>query len=310
MIQTIESIPFSRAGVQLHIKRDDHFYPVESEAGRLLCGNKWRKLKHNLTEARLKGYDTLLTFGGAFSNHIAATATAGVLFGFKTIGIIRGDEVSPLNHTLRVAQSHGMNLRFVSRARYRQKSRPDFLQSLRVDYGDFYLIPEGGSNCLAMAGLAEMTDEIAEQIFPLPDWICVAAGTGGTAAGIIAALAGRSNVLVIPVLKGGFMRQEIEAYLFRCMGRRFNNWQIADEYHFGGYGKYDRNLIDFINAFYDTYQIPLDPVYTGKMMYGVFDLLNKSFFAPGTQVLAIHTGGLQGNIGFQEKNGKILTFDY
>ena len=267
-------------GVELYLKREDTIHP-------LISGNKYRKLKYNLLEAKKQGKDTLLTFGGAFSNHIAATACAGHEQGIKTIGVIRGEELQDNwqdNPTLTLAHEHGMQFHFVSRADYRLKSEPLFIQNLKDRFGDVYVLPEGGTNDLAVKGCMEILTE-EDTIF---DYICCAVGTGGTVAGLINAARPHQTVLGFPALKGDFLIEEIRTFVHN------DRWKLVTDYHFGGYAKVDRPLIDFINLFKSKTGIPLDPIYTGKMLFGIFDLVKKGVFPPGTQILAIHTGGLQG----------------
>ena len=267
-------------GIHLYIKREDTIHP-------LISGNKYRKLKYNLLEAKKQGKDNLLTFGGAFSNHIAATACAGHEQGIKTIGVIRGEELQDNwqdNPTLTLAHEHGMQFHFVSRADYRLKSEPLFIQNLKDRFGDVYVLPEGGTNDLAVKGCMEILTE-EDTIF---DYICCAVGTGGTVAGLINAAQPRQTVLGFPALKGDFLTEEISTFVHN------DRWKLVTDYHFGGYAKVDQPLIDFINLFKEKTGVPLDPIYTGKMLFGIFDLVKKDVFTPGTQILAIHTGGLQG----------------
>ena len=267
-------------GVQLYLKREDTIHP-------LISGNKYRKLKYNLHEAKVQDQHTLLTFGGAYSNHIAATAYAGHKHGFRTIGVIRGEELETQwqdNPTLRLAHEHGMQFHFVSRSDYRDKNEPAFLETLREQFGNVYLVPEGGTNELAVKGCTEILTE-ADAKF---DFVCSAVGTGGTLAGLINASQPHQTVLGFPALKGDFLTEEIRTFA------QNNRWRLVTDYHFGGYAKVDQQLIVFINRFKQQTGIPLDPIYTGKMLFGIFDLIKKDFFPSGSQILAIHTGGLQG----------------
>ena len=290
-------IPLLREkGITLYLKREDTIHPFVS-------GNKYRKLKYNLLEAKKQGKDTLLTFGGAFSNHIAATAYAGQEQGLKTIGVIRGEELENKwqnNPTLNMAHEHGMQFHFVSRSDYRLKNELSFLQDLAARFGDFYLLPEGGTNKLAVKGCAE----ILTQDDATFDYICSAVGTGGTVAGLINASRPHQTVLGFPALKGNFLIEEIRTFA------QNQRWQLVTDYHFGGYAKVDQQLIDFINFFKNETGIPLDPIYTGKMLFGIFELVKRDVFSPGSQILAIHTGGLQGiqgmNLILKEKNLPLL----
>lgn len=283
-------------GVELFIKREDL-------TDSYISGNKYRKLKYNLIHSREEGYDTLLTFGGAYSNHIHAVAYAGFKFGFKTIGVIRGEETLPLNATLKEAAYFGMQFHYVSRSAYRDKKHPNFIKNLGRQFGNFYLVPEGGSNALAVKGCSEILNE-TEKSF---DHICCANGTGGTMAGIIASLEGKKKVWGFPALKnGGFLKEDISKLIIAYNSTYYKNWDLILDYHFGGYAKFNKNLVLFINQFRARHAIQLDPIYTGKLMYGVFDLIKQGFYNPGDKILAIHSGGLQGIKGFNERFGNLL----
>ncbi|MEY2869293.1 MAG: hypothetical protein RIR01_1776 [Bacteroidota bacterium] len=273
--------------ISITIKREDLLHPVVS-------GNKFRKLKYNLLQAKTENKKALLTFGGAFSNHIAAVAFAAQGQGLQSIGIIRGDELGDKiesNPTLQFAQECRMQLEFVSREDYRLKKEPSFLKNLEQQFGDFYLVPEGGTNALAIKGCQEiLTPE--DSSF---DYICCAVGTGGTISGIINSALPHQKVLGFPALKGDFLQDEIRIFV------QNENWELITDYHFGGYGKVNEDLIRFINQFYIENQIPLDPVYTGKMVFGVMDLIQKNYFPAHSNILLIHTGGLQGIFGMNAK---------
>ncbi|MFD3002224.1 1-aminocyclopropane-1-carboxylate deaminase/D-cysteine desulfhydrase [Pontibacter toksunensis] len=279
--------------VELWIKREDLLHPE-------ISGNKWRKLKYNLQQAKRLQHHTLLTFGGAYSNHIAATAAAGKTFGFKTIGIIRGEEHLPLNPTLRFATSCSMQLQYVSREKYRKKDDAAFLQELSEQYSQPFVLPEGGTNSLAVKGCTEIVQDIAIDY----DYVCCASGTGGTVAGIVAGLAGEKQVLAFPALRGGdFLQEDIQQLVYTYCGHTYHNWRLIADYHFGGYAKVKPELLAFMQAFHKQHHIPLEPVYTGKMLYGLFELIRKGYFPKGSRIVAIHTGGLQGNAGFKERLG-------
>ena len=280
-------------GIQLFIKREDLLHPV-------ISGNKFRKLKYDIQAAKDQSKKILLTFGGAFSNHIVAVAGAGKEFGFETIGIIRGEELEEKiyeNPSLSVAQQFGMKFVFVSRDAYRLKETPEFLEKMQSQFGDFYLLPEGGTNELAIKGCEEILIEPDSEF----SYVCTSVGTGGTVSGIINSAASHQNIIGFSSLKGDFLQKDIVKFANQ------KNWTINCEYHFGGYGKVTNELIEFINSFYIKYEIPLDPIYTGKMMFGILDLIQNDFFPPNSKILAIHTGGLQGIAGMNlklEKSGK------
>ncbi len=269
-------------GVTLTLKREDLLFP-------LLSGNKYRKLKYNLLHARQKGYERLLTFGGAYSNHLHATAAAGKQYGFRTIGVVRGEELEgkPLNPTLAAARENGMQLLFVSREQYRRKSEQAFLSMLRERFGPVFILPEGGTNDRAVQGCAEILGP-GDRDFT---HICCAVGTGGTLAGLARAAAPGQQVLGFPAIRAAGFEAGLHTWI------PGDNWRLVTDYHFGGYGKVNRELVDFINGFKEQTGVPLDPVYTGKMLFGILEEIRKGTFPPGSQILAIHTGGLQGNAG-------------
>lgn len=286
-----ETVGLKKPFIKLVIKREDLIHPF-------ISGNKYRKLKYNILKAKELKKATLLTFGGAYSNHIAATAYAGKSNGFKTIAVIRGDELNSKiesNPTLKFAKTCGMEFKFISREEYRLKSKNNFIKNLKIEFGDFYLVPEGGTNDLAVKGCEEILNDEDSDF----DFICCCVGTGGTISGLINASKPHQKILGFPALKGDFIREDIRKFA------RKNNWDVITDYHFGGYGKIKPELITFINDFKKKYHIPLDPIYTGKMMYGIFDLIEKQFFTNDSKILAIHTGGLQGidgmNIRLKQK---------
>lgn len=285
-------------GLRIWVKRDDLIHP-------LISGNKWRKLKFNLEQAANLGHSTLLTFGGAYSNHLAATAAAGKEYGFNTAAVVRGERPAKLNPTLRFLLQCDMQLHFVSRKDYRKKPPEHWLEVLGLDASTTYVVPEGGANCLAMKGCALLPDEVESQLGFLPEVFFVACGTGTTLAGMATGLKGRSQATGVSVLKGNFHQKAVKDLLLSC-GEKAANWNILTGYHFGGYAKFDRHLIRFINDFRARHHIPLDPIYTGKLMFAVFDLVHKGAFAEGSNILVLHSGGLQGIAGFNERFGGIV----
>jgi 1-aminocyclopropane-1-carboxylate deaminase len=298
-LQQLTSPLLDNANVRLFVKRDDLIHPQ-------FGGNKWRKLKYNLLQARNNNVETLLTFGGAWSNHIYATAAAGKHFGFKTIGLIRGEKHQPLNPTLSFAEECGMQLHYLDRKQYRQKNDTSFNQELIDQFGEVYLLPEGGSNHLALKGCEEIVQETMTQLQQPFDVICCASGTGATLAGLISAIATEKNshnnmAIGFSALKGGeFLSSEVRNLLAYNTDNypSIDNWRIESNYHFGGYAKINDDLIHFMKNFQTQYNITLDAVYTAKMFYGLFDLIKSNTFKPGSTIVAIHSGGLQGNKGF------------
>lgn len=281
-------------GVEIWIKREDLLHPC-------ISGNKFRKLKYNILEnLNSQGW---VTFGGAYSNHILAVAYAGFLFQKPTIGIIRGEEVQhnwQHNPTLTKAAKFGMQFRFVTREQYQNK---EAISLFFPELQHYYWIPEGGSNALAIKGCEEILSN-SDNKFHL---IACAVGTGGTIAGIINSAINYQKIIGFPALKGAFLVQDIRKFV-----TSENSWELVNEYHFGGYGKVTLKLIQWLNEFYEQTKIPLDPLYTGKMMYGILDLVQKKYFDKGTKILCIHTGGLQGIEGMNQtlKNKNKTTITY
>ena len=290
VLQEIEDPIVTVKGIRLYLKREDLLHPQ-------ISGNKWRKLKYNLQEAKNQGLNQLLTFGGAYSNHIYATAAAAKEAGLGCIGIIRGEETQPLNPTLAFAKSCGMKLHYVSRSEYRDKSNQEFREKLKERFGEFYLVPEGGSNSLAVKGCAEILDDVSLSL----DVICVPVGTGGTMAGLIASTDKR--VLGFSALRGDFLKDEVKSLLENSGETDKSNWSINTDFHFGGYAKINQELIDFIQGFKSKQGVLLDPIYSGKMMFGLYNLIEADYFKPGSTIMAIHTGGLQGWDGIKERFG-------
>ena len=290
--QIIKHKLLDEKGIRLVIKREDEIHPF-------ISGNKYRKLKYNLEEAKKQGLKNLVSFGGAYSNHISALSFAGKKYGFETLGIIRGDELGinlqktlTQNPTLKFAYENGMKFKFISREDYREKDNPGFIKALKSELGHFYWIPEGGTNDLAIKGCEEILTNTDKEF----DFICVAVGTGGTISGIINKITEHQMVLGFPSLKGEFLEAIIKEKTVP-----FKQWKLIHTYHFGGYAKINKNLISFINNFYQQTAIPLDPIYTGKMMFGIMDLVQKDFFNRNSSILMVHTGGLQGIEGMNQR---------
>ena len=304
--------------IELWMKRDDLLHPV-------ISGNKWRKLKYSLDHALCSGADTLVSMGGTYSNHLHALAFTGKALGLKTRGFIRGGRPASLTPTLADLQDWGMELEFVSRSDYRLLRQHKGCHDLPGLQPGQYWLPEGGAQVLALAGVAELVDEI-DVVY---DMLCAPCGTGATLAGMIAAAPSHVSVLGFAALKNaGFLTADVEALLpqpatkeharnnlciksphpnplpegegVRCRSYFMHvpNWQINLDYHFGGFAATTPELMTFIADFEDKTGIPLDPVYTGKMMYALYDLIAKHRFAPGRRIIAVHTGGLQGKRGF------------
>lgn len=275
--------------IKLGILRDDLLHPG-------ISGNKWRKLKYNILEASEKNHHQIVTVGGSHSNHIAAVAEAGKVFGFNTIGLIRGYEAYRNNPTLMKAAEAGMDIRFLDKASF-SKIDEAYLSGLKNEIGDFFFVPMGGANSNGERGCREIMQEI-----PLETThVCVPCGTGSTLAGILNGNSNKANFLGFPVMKNGnFLKQEIKSQLIHPSETEFD---LALDYHFNGFGKMNQELASFIKEFSNNQSIALDGVYNGKMMFGIFDLIKSGKILPNSVITAIHTGGVQGNQGLNQKYG-------
>lgn len=298
ILQQLHIAELDQKGIQLFVKRDDLIHPI-------ISGNKWRKLKYGIQIARSKGCDGLLTFGGAYSNHLVATAAACNELGLSAVGIVRGDELSPeSNQTLNKCQELGMTLVFVDRMTYSLKDEKAYLEELLLSCPNHHIVPEGGADYYGMIGCQEILNEVDEDF----DQIWLACGTGTTAAGLSTGVTGDAELHVVPVLKGFEVENTIRELLFKsaydeefileCLGRIKSH----TDYHFGGYAKYTDELLQFIKEFYNDYGIPLDPVYTGKAMFALMDTVKKDALED-CKILFIHTGGLQGAASIQKESG-------
>ncbi|MPZ86469.1 MAG: pyridoxal-phosphate dependent enzyme [Nitriliruptorales bacterium] len=279
-VEELHDAALARHDVRLLLKRDDLIHPE-------IPGNKWRKLKYNLAAAREEGHSTLLTFGGAYSNHLRAVAAVGHSFGFNTIGAVRGEDHAPLNWSLGFATSRGMRLTYLDRSTYRRKRDPEVIATLQQQFGPFFLVPEGGSNALAVQGCAELPPEIDTGF----DVICCACGTGGTLAGIASGLHEQQRAIGFSALKGGqFLAGEVAKLQRQAFGSTSGNWRIEYDFSFGGFAKRNPELDRFIQEFKDRHGLSLDWVYVAKMLYGVFALVEGGQFEPGTAIVAVITG--------------------
>jgi 1-aminocyclopropane-1-carboxylate deaminase len=291
-LQKLDDMAFDEKDLKVFVKRDDLIHPE-------ISGNKWRKLKYNLLNASHLGYKSIVTFGGAYSNHIYATAAAGKYFGFDTIGIIRGDELNKnSSSTLKFAAECGMKLHFVTRSEYRETRENPQSNSLIHSLTHSQLIPEGGTNEFALAGVGEMVDEILKQLGYAPDYIICPVGTGGTIAGIIAKSDPKTTVLGICVLKNGYYLENeinllVENDKFRTLHIGADSVGLLWDFHHGGYAKKTPQLMNFIEAFEAKHSFRIEPIYSGKMFFAFEELL-KTTIKPNSTVVLIHTGGLQG----------------
>lgn len=279
----LENPVFEKKNIKLQLARLDKIHPVVS-------GNKLFKLHYFLDEAMQSNHKTMVSFGGAYSNHLVAIAFAGKESGLKSIGIVRGEEPKNLSHTLQQCLQYGMQLQFITRNEYKNTGQPDFINNLKLKYGDFTLVPEGGYHPLGAAGASLIIDLLKDKN---ATHICTATGTATTLAGLILKAQQSQQVITVPVIKN---MNDIEERLFYLINKKkHNNLQIFDGYHFGGYAKKTEELINFMNVFYTNYGVPTDFVYTAKMMYAILDKINNNFFPAGSSIVCLHTGGLQGN---------------
>ena len=289
-LQKLDIPLFKDLGIDLFIKRDDLLHPE-------ISGNKWRKLKYNLFELEKSDKSGFITFGGAYSNHLHAVAAAGKEFDFVTVGIVRGEKPAILSSTLKNCLDLGMKLVFVSREEYRLKEKSNPIAEIIGSHSELILLPEGGANHFALKGCAEIMDEITVPF----DYLCLACGTGATMAGILSSNRKDFQTIGFPVLKGGdFIADEIRQ-LLQIANNEQRTFELKTDYHFGGYAKNTLELLEFMREFETQTSIQLEQVYTGKMMFGVFDLAKKSFFKRGDQIIVLHTGGLQGILGVLDK---------
>lgn len=302
-VDELHSEEWKSRGVRVLVKRDDLIHPE-------ISGNKWRKLKYNVELCRSKGKDGILTFGGAFSNHLVATAAACYQLGLKSIGLVRGEELTPTsNDTLKRCDELGMHLIFLSREEYQLRNDKAYHETLMADYSSFQLIPEGGANYYGMIGCQEILNEVKMPV----DHIFLAQGTTTTSCGIILSTSENQHVHVIPALKGFNAMEEMTTLFNRSaiasdmIDELLGRVTVHADYHFGGYAKCPDELLDFMESFYTSHQLKLDPIYTGKAMYGMVNQLKNSEFDHST-CLFIHTGGLQGIRGVEERmNRKLFT---
>lgn len=298
-LQNIEWSLAKQKGVEVLIRRDDLI-------DKHLSGNKFYKLFYNLHAAQQSGYKQLLSFGGAYSNHIYALAAAAKGYGFKSIGVIRGERPKQLSPTLQDAENWGMHLHFISRADYREKSSEELLQYLSAQYGDFFEIPEGGANSYGVMGARVLGNAIYQQVKSDYTSVCLACGTASTLAGVAAGLAQNTNslnsagnILGFSVLKGdGDLGVQIIKHQYE-IGVETNNWRLMSGYHAGGYAKkLPDYLRQFMVGFEREFKLQLDPVYTVKMCWAIAQLLAQNYWPRGSRLILVHTGGLQGRRGF------------
>lgn len=285
-IQQIDSELLKKRNLFVGIKRDDQLHP-------LLSGNKWRKLKYNLLRMQSLGKTELLTFGGAFSNHIHACAAAGKLFNMPTRSIIRGPDLDPNNPTLQFAAQCGMQLQAVTRLEYKKRHDLAYLTQLQQRHPNAYILPEGGTNQAALVGCKELAQSLPEH-----DYLICPTGSGGTLAGFIEGSTTSTQVLGVAVLKQAqYLIDEIKTLSLKASQQ--TNWQLLTQFHDGGYGKFSAELWQFCQQMQSQQQLPLEPIYSGKMMYALWQLIEQDYFPSGSKIIAVHTGGLQGLAGLK-----------
>lgn len=293
-IQKIEEPLFDAKNVHVYIQREDEIHPI-------ISGNKWRKLRFNIEKAIQLKKKSLLTFGGAHSNHLHATAEACKLAQLKGIGIVRGERIE--SQTIIDCEKAGMELHFVSREEYRLHDNKEFLNDLNEKFDYPFIIPQGGNNFYGTLGCTEILNHSKMN----PDFIIVGSGTGNTASGILLSLKEHQKLITIPALKGNFMAEEIENAVFTYLMDQetteeyLSKLEVLNNYHFGGFAKYKPELIAFMQSFYKQHKIKLDPIYTNKVMFALYDLIKLNHFPENSKILAIHTGGLQGIKGFEKR---------
>lgn len=285
-LDKLSLLEFSAKNIEVSVLRLDKIHPV-------ISGNKWFKLRYYLEEAKALHKKKIVTFGGAWSNHIIATAAACQINGFEATGIIRGEEASELSPTLKLAKEMGMNLIFISREDYSKKKIPE-----EINNDDYYFISEGGYGIKGTAGAATILDNVEKENY---SHICCAAGTGTMTAGLVQASGKQNKIVAVCVLKNNFeMEQQVRSLL---PGNEMN-FDVIHDYNFGGYAKHNTELIQFMNEFYRTTSIPSDFVYTGKLFYAIHDLIATDYIPSGSRLLVIHSGGLQGNASLN--NGTLI----
>lgn len=291
-------LPDIDENLQTFVVRDDLIHQA-------ISGNKWRKLKYNLEKAKNENFKTILTFGGAFSNHLFAVATAGKIYDFETIAFVRGEEYEHLNPTLEYAKLSGMSIYYINRETYRNRNNPNFQQELAKNFKKPFIVPEGGSNHFALKGVAEIY-----KLIPFtPNYVFSAVGSGGTLAGLIDGAEKSTKIIGITAIKNGsYMKEIIKNFISYNSENEKKFWSLFTDFHFGGFAKIDRKLVDFANKFQQINGFEIDFIYTAKMFYAIWELAKQNYFCKTDKIVAIHTGGLQGNVGMQNKINKIINY--
>jgi 1-aminocyclopropane-1-carboxylate deaminase len=296
----LQKINYSKyPGYDIYVKRDDLIHHD-------ISGNKFRKLKYNLIEFYKTERKSIIAFGGAFSNLLYTLSVISAEMNIPATFYIRG-EYDPDNPTLKFIKQNGVKMIFMSRSAFKNIRKQEFLDNLQLEFVDSYIIPEGGSNNYAVPGSGEIVEEIILELGEAPDYLVMDLGTGGTFAGVLANLPKKTKLVGIAAIKGvDWDRTLLKIFDGNDSFRKKPNWKILDNYHFGGFAKYNMELIDFINKYKRKYGIALDPVYTAKLVYALHDLLRKGFFKQDSKIVWVHGGGLQGIKGFNYLNGNLL----
>jgi 1-aminocyclopropane-1-carboxylate deaminase/D-cysteine desulfhydrase-like pyridoxal-dependent ACC family enzyme len=281
--EVLHSSFFNDKNITLSVLRLDKTHPI-------ISGNKLFKLHYFLEKAILSAHNTIITFGGAYSNHLAATAYACKIAGLKSIGIVRGEQPITLSHTLQQCLKDAMQLKFISREMYDKKDNNTFLQQIVEEFGKSTVIPEGGYHPLGAKGASLIMDLLPKNV----THICCSLGTATTIAGLMLNNKKAIKIIGVPSLKG---MTDLESRISFLTENKIDSkqLQVLPDYHFGGYAKKTPELISFMNELYNQYRLKTDFVYTAKMFFAIFDQVNKNVFNPGSNVVCLHTGGLQGN---------------
>lgn len=280
----VEYLDQFNKGIEVFVKREDLIHPGYG-------GNKWRKLKYNLEHYLSNSYSQLISFGGAFSNHIHALALLCKDYNIPVTAIVRGEVDDPDNPTLHDAREAGMRLIPVSRSAYRMKENSEEIQEILDTFENPFIVPEGGSNAIAKKGVTEILGELDDHY----DYIFLSAGTGMTATGIIEAAHSDTQVYVVNALRN----PELETTIKSNLDIEKSNWTVLSDHHFGGFAKVPKDLIEWNRGFFDKYKMPLDPVYNAKAMYALLDSIKSGLLKRNSRVLYLHTGGLQGIQAFE-----------
>jgi len=291
-LQNLNHPLFTKHKVRVMIKRDDLLHPV-------ISGNKWRKLKYNIEKVKENSYQGIISFGGSYSNHIHALAYACHLQQIRSLAIIRGEPEYADNFTLSQARAWGMELKFVDRKTYRLRHDKEFLNRVQAKYPKYFIVPEGGSNALALPGVGEIVSELDQQC--QFDTLMTPVGSGGTLAGLVVADKNRHQLLGVAALKqSDYLQTEVNR-LLPSGHQYYNKWKILSDYHCGGYGRFNRQHSEQILSFIKETDVPFEPVYSGKMILALMDLVEKNYFPPGHKIVLLHTGGLQGLGGLAQR---------